>query len=82
MGNGIWSTMVDVSCFRAFIKISSKNFIRYTPIQVISSQFMHSLLEIFVIVSFDKHKIRVYFVPICLSLDHQKQLLVSIILTE
>lgn len=26
--------------------------------------------------------IRVYFVPICLSLDHQKQLLVSIILTE
>lgn len=50
------STMVDVSCFRAFTKISSKNFIRYTPIQVISSQFMHSFLEIFVIVSFDKHK--------------------------
>lgn len=45
-------------------------------------QFMHSFLEIFGIVSFGKHKIRVYVVPIGLSLDHQKQLLVSIILTE
>lgn len=68
------STMVDVSCFRAFVEISSKTFIRYTPIHVISSQFMHSFLGIFVIVSFDKHKIRVYVVPIGLSLDRQKQL--------
>ena len=68
------SKMVDVYCFRAFIEISSKNFIRYMPIQVISSQFMHSFLEILVTVSFDKHKIRVYVVSIGLSLDHQKQL--------